>query len=385
MSGTLRFALASFPLLAGCHGYLQPTDVRPLPARSIATRSGGEIEARDGELYLRPHQGDIGVALGVSLVEDGNGITVANRLRPDTRLDPGDRIVIAAPVLPPPENERAEPRDPAKVAISKLRPPPENFAILRDLREAQTVRSSRDLAGYAAGTGWLALDLGVIRAGKEMVLRQKVEEVRTWIPVHHLDPDGVFRQNGVELCTLEDVPNDARPPAARPADVLVLRVARGCLAGRTGLRPLDLITNVKEFERTGRAAIRTQKGEKTIVIEEATRRDIWIPLLLSWEEGGMRSHIGFGPLDIIFHRSTAYEYNEGTDHYDSAARWSFLGTIQSRSRTEARGSLRHFGIDPVLDQARIEYAFDRLEKSSEKNQSPSWRMRENLEESLGAE
>src|SRR5437867_10142249 len=96
-----RLVLLAVCLLTGCHGYLRVPDGWPLPARSVPTCGGGEIEARDGEVFFSPHTRDVGASLGGSFTEVGEGVTVSSRRRATSRLEPGDRIVLVAAAIPP--------------------------------------------------------------------------------------------------------------------------------------------------------------------------------------------------------------------------------------------------------------------------------------------
>ncbi|MBI4605427.1 MAG: hypothetical protein HY721_25970 [Planctomycetes bacterium] len=338
--------------LAGCHGYLRPYDDTPLPARSAPTRGGGEVEVKEGEVFLRPGRRDIGARLGVELAEEAGRVVVARRLRPDAALEPGDRIASAA---------AAEP-----------------FA-----SPLHAVRSLADLAGYAAAEGWLTLELQVERGGAEVAVREKVRDERRRLPVRRWDPRSTFRRNGIELGSLADWDPQHVPPWAEPGDHLVLRVDVGSRAAQAGLRPLDVVANARGFERAGRALLRAPGGapRKLTVRARPPRRDLWLPLLLSWEADGARTHVGLGPIDAIFHYSSTVDYDAATDAHETTSRWSLFSVIGGGRE----GGGRWWNLDPSFDMARLDYAYSWATDRSRPDLSASWAEAAEMEDLLGAE
>ncbi len=395
-----RFLLFSFAVLpsflTGCrfHGYLEPGDESPLPARSAKTRSGGELEVRDGEVYLRSGPMDIGAALGANLIEDGDGVMVANRLRAETSLAPKDRIVYAAPVLEKPAGEKpADARSEAqrgKAQPTEPYPVPATLDDLRQLGQGHPVKSLSDLTGYRAGLGWLSLDLGVLRQGNEIVIRVKLKDDWQWFPVRRWDPNQVFRQNGIELCSLADWPAENLPAHAHGSEYLVLRVSRDAPAARAGLRPLDAISNPEQFERSGKAKVKRADGAKLefAVTGKKDPLDIWIPLFLSLETDGMRSHVGLGPFDLLFHRSSRLDYQPLTDSFSSRSGWSLLTAIQKEVESGSSGSARFFSLNPFFDLVRMPYWVEveelHQELQSVKGSRRLWGEKIDLEDHLDA-
>ena len=97
--------LPLFALLAvaGCSTTsLQPMKTTALPALTpIATDGGYQLELEpDGALVYRPASGDIEAALGVTLVESPDGLTVSAQLEAQTGLRPGDVIRRVRPCNP---------------------------------------------------------------------------------------------------------------------------------------------------------------------------------------------------------------------------------------------------------------------------------------------
>jgi len=382
----------------GCHGYLRPFDESPLPARATWTRGGDWMKVRDGQVYLLSSPEDVGTALGVSLSEGAQGVLVEERLDPGVDLRPEDHIVHVAPVLPPvpaPKSAagtaRAEETTQAAYDPQKV-PVPPDLASLRALPPGHPVRSLSDLSGYLAGTGWLLLDLGIIREGKDLVVRAKVAERYRPLATKRWDPRFVFRKNGIEACLLSDWNPDDRPKTAEAGDLLILRVATGSEAAFAGLRPLDLVTDPGSFERSGRALVRSGDGSlKRLRI--AARRErtvwltmdivtVWVPFLFSWESDGARSHLGIGPLDLLFHFSSRRDYNWHTDSFEIRRRWSLLGTVQQQVVLRPSGDWRTFSLDPLFDMTRFDYGNDLL---LARDPYPSWSGPEEIEDLLGAE
>lgn len=395
-----RFLLFSFAILpfflTGCrfHGYLEPADESPLPARSAKTGSGGELEVRDGEIYLRSGPMGIGAALGANLLEDGDGVVVANRLRAGAALAPKDRIVHAAPVLEKPAGEKpAAARSDApngKAQAPEPYPVPATPAALRQLGQSHPVKSLSDLTGYRAGLGWLSLDLGVLRQGSEIVIRVKLKDDRQWFPVRRWDPNQVFRQNGIELCSLASWPAENLPAHAQSSGYLVLRVSRDSPAARAGLRPLDAVANPEQFELSGKAKIVRADGARLEidVPRKKDTTDLWLPFLFSFEKDGIRSHFGLGPFDLLFHHSSRLDYEPIADSFASRSSWSILAAIQKEVDSRSSGSARFFSLNPFFDLVRMSYwlEVEELHQKLKSVKSPRrlWGEKIDLEDHLDA-
>ncbi len=374
----LKILGAFLPLLSSCHGYLLEPSPAPLPMVYVPTKGGEYLAAHEGLLFLSAGRSDIGAVLGAALEEDAQGVLVTNRLRADTTLEPGDRIVYVAAAIPPISppvmqlpREKSKPR-----AEERPEPPaPANLAELRALPQAHEVRSLDDLRGYRCCNRLLSIDLGVVRGDAEIVVRQKVETVRTPVPVARHDPDLVFRKNGIEICKLDSWPEERRPVGAEATDTLITYIERDSAAGRAGLRPLDLVTNGNDFARTGLARVRGRDGSlKDIQVKSPeTTLDFWIPFVVSLETDGTREHAGFGPFDLIHHYSEKIVYNASTDSYDRIERWSCFSLFQGRSREGQASKDEWTSLNPFLDLARLDYLLDRYPSRSHGPPSnPQW-------------
>jgi hypothetical protein len=237
---------------------------------------------------------------------------------------------------------------------------PKTLAELRALTQSQPVQKLDDLRGYRSGKGWLSLDLGIRRGAEETVVRERVEVERRAFTVERFDPGQVFRRNGIALCALEGWPEARLPALAARSDVLVLRVERDSEAGKAGLRPLDLVTDVERFRLTGKAQVRKPGGAfKTVTVpRRAGRIDLWIPLLFSFESDGFRSHEGLGPLDVLSHSSSSTHYDAATDGYTTAERESRLTIFQRLSWAGQGGVSSFYQLNPFIDAARLRYLMD---------------------------
>jgi hypothetical protein len=379
--------LAWSAAVAGCAygGYLQEPDLRPLPARSAITQGGHELEARDGDLFFRGGPADIGGALGAELVEEEGAVVVAALLRAETPLRPGDRIVAAAAVVPPrrsaaaPEGAAEQGEQPAPV------PPPAGIAALLALPWGQAVRRLDDLRGYRAGLGWVALDLGIRREGAELVARLRLEDEWRRLPVMRWDPDQVFRRAGIELCALDDWPEAMLPLYAGGEHHLVLRVERDAPAAHAGLRPLDAIVDARRFAATGKAVKVSPDGSRSeIAVPPRRRTDFRIPLAVSIEEDGVRSHLGLGPFDWLFHRSSIRSYDPDGDTFHLKTRWSLFSVLQGVSSRREGGEERYFALDPLIDFARLSYWFEKQDEDRREERAARWGKESAIEDFAGA-
>lgn len=389
-------------LLAGCHGYLLPFDERPLPAaRELACSGGGRVGLdAEGRLVLRPSPGDVAAALGVGLQETDAGLVVTHRLRTDALLEPEDVIVACAAELPPGEPVRRAHREaltgelvgrnalpfpresPGQIPDQPLAPgafeaftpaPPEEPGFLsaggiaalasagavRARATCHEVTSTADLRGYLAGAPWVVLDLVVRRGDREVVVRQPLVEPEEWFPVAEHRPE-VGRWHGVAVSRLADWPLERRPAWADADDLVVVRVVRDAPAARAGLRPLDVVPR-SEWPRLlegESVSVRRADGQPKQLPpfpERDAPADLYIPLLLSFEYDGHRTHIGVGPFDFLWHWSSREEYEPETDSYEKTWRWSAGTSIQGAGIREAGGVRETAGVN-LFDGARMEFA-----------------------------
>lgn len=462
--------LLALPLLAcsGCHSYLLPFDERPINAPIPLETEGGQRLDLDtkGQLMLRAGAGDLASALGVSLYPTKYGLMVTNRLRADTKLQPEDQIVYVAAVLPvggqrvrqahsfslrkhlglevkkqsfswgnidfvASQESGFDYFDPAQVlryATKIERPVPASRRLsrrrlreplrklpapgaLRKLPSAHAVRSLDDLRGYLCGMEWLQLDLLVIRDGKEVVVRQRLQEVTRWLPVRLWRPE-LTRYEGFDLVRVADLPPEGRPQKVKPEDLLVVRVARDAPLGRNGLRPLDVISRgclalflsggtlddeLVSFslfpgqeavmaeavalsrameKRDGKLPVRAADGTTKWIRPRKRERpiDLWIPFLFSYQSDGIRTHLGIGPLDLLFHYSDSARYEPETGGYVEQHRWSAGTSIQSLATKRESGTVDSGGINPLLDITRGEYFLKWFDApSTTRDRNMGWR------------
>jgi RNA polymerase sigma-70 factor (ECF subfamily) len=338
-------ALSLLAALAGCRGFELRRDDSPLPSRSAPARGGAELEVRAGEVTARPAAQDLGAYLGARLREDDEGVVVETRLRADTELEPGDRLREVGVVLP-------------------------------DAFHRHQVKRLADIAGYSAGAGWLLLELYVLRRNEERIVHVQLTDRRERVPARRWDPRGTFRRNGIELCALDDWPPELLPAWAEPTDHMVILVERGSEAGLAGLRPLDIVTNIHQFERTGRALVRRPDGTiQKLRVQTADEEDIWVPFLLSDEENAIRSYFGLGPLDALVHEVDQYDYDAATDSYQETHRSTYLSCLWY----ERRGNEVQMGVFPIFDPPRFK-TLTELNDRGEPDLSQSWSRSDELED-----
>jgi hypothetical protein len=402
-----RASLLALALLAsGCHSYLLPFDDRPLPARgSLETESGQRLAvAYDGELLARPPRGDVGAALGVGLFADEAGLVVSNQLHPDTPLIPGDKILWVAPVFPARAGRKIARLHEAALLGDSLADVEEGFdqfslprsrgaepgrrtpEALRQAAGAHGVKHHDDLRGYLCGLGWLNLDLLVARGDEQIVVRVALERREAWVPTRPLKSDR-SRWRGLALVGVEELPPALRPTGSVSGEVLVTRVARGSPLGRAGLRPLDVLTTRaadlllsrhkdlltqlfpkasssfgQTLEEDGAILVAARTPDGTLKQLEFVPRqaptDLWFPFLFSQQNDGTRSHLGVGPLDMLFHTSDELVYLPTQDRYLRSSRWSVLTIFQGGARRTNQGTEDWGGINFLVDDSRIRYFKD---------------------------
>jgi len=441
----LGLALAA-GALSGCRSYLRPMDLSPLPPCEAETEDGGRLRAEDGRLSLLPARHDAAALLGARLADDaqGRGVLVLGRTRSDAggpggSLAAGDRIVhwaVAAPrgaepttwtaggaggsgSLPYPSVEaavegeargsassfpgvrpRLDPRDiswpspgdaesSAWRAALKVGPPtPE---ALRRAAVGAAVGSRRDLAGIGALADIGAVDLVVVRGGREASVRARLRAEGTPLPTVPATlslapgfpsswgmtppPGSLGRDIGVEVVSLDGWPSrhsprhatdtSARASRTSGPPLLVTRVATGSPLARAGLRPLDVILEVlyrDDVTAEARALIVRGPDGRTRTIaftrrDPGSATDLWWPFLLSVQSDGRRSHVGVGPLELLFHRSATERYDPATDAVVRTTRTSVLGTFAFVSDEGASGGDAALGMY-VVDPARFGYFGD---------------------------
>ncbi|MDC3379289.1 hypothetical protein OAX78_03305 [Planctomycetota bacterium] len=368
-----RLVLCLALLTTGCvHDFLKPADTTPLPASVVLGTSGGfqlEIDA-EGQLVVRPSQDDIEAALGATLEETAEGVTVANRLSTESKLEAGDKILAVWPI-------------PAAAAASTSTGawvPTQNYSDrLREVYVQQEpfgpghVRAAghpvtvlSDLRGYALS--WVVLDVLVLRSGTEQVVRQEVGRpepvpTRLWYPT-------TTRRMGFEACYVADLPEAYWPVGATEEDLLVSYVAHGSVAGAQGLRPLDLIhhegvyepawawNDFVEWQATGADGV-----EKSVLIP-APSVAIDIDFFSLWEvdSDDSRTHVGLLPLDVLFHYHSWPEFNPRTNTYADRWAWSFLTLFQvSGLGGDGYNDWDSVSLNPFIDEPRMRYYMERMD------------------------
>lgn len=322
-----------------------------------------------------------------------------------------------------PEANPDEPPPPPKPV--ELPAPPADAKALRAQRAAHRVRALDDLRPYLVAPG-ACLDLVVVRSGAEVVVRQPLAEPHQWLPVRLWSPHAT-RWHGIDLVRVEDLPPEHRPADASLRDFLVVRVARDAPAGRAGLRPLDVVSNGDAFyllggrvsdwatrlqrtltpastdsatlespvplleepaddaagaaeddeaRQSGRVVARVRKPDGQVVrLEFEPRRpatELWFPFVFSYHTDGVRSHLGLGPFDLLFHHSSRVDYDPETDDYVSLTRWSVGTSIQGGGVSSQAGTDASGGVSPFLDGVRMRYLMDWLSVPDETSRRRGW-------------
>ena len=344
----------------GCHGYLRKPRRQLLPSGALLTRDGSELRADQGTLRLRIAPGDIEGILGVSLSETDAGLLVVDQLRGNTPLRSGDRLTTVLAATDSPYTLSAIHSDPA----------------------AEPIDSLPTLAPYALTPEGQALHLAVQRGG---------EEVAIAIPINRQLPlKGnayawfISSKYGIELIELDNWVDGSLPRHANSGDYLVLAVQEDSPAALAGLRPLDVIPVppsrdrdlIRARLREGRFGtlgssdgfrVLRQDGEHRIAVTPYYEpQNIWIPLIFSYESDGRRSHIGLGPLDVIYHSSSQKEYDVDSDAFVTRSRWSLLTCFRGVRHELPTGTSEDLGVSLILDPARTLYLGEYLTPSTDR-------------------
>ena len=141
-----------------------------------------------------------------------------------------------------------------------------------------------------------------------------------------------------------------------------MRVARDSPLGRAGLRPLDLVPResihaLLSLVGHRRVRVRDREGrEKRLhVVPRPEPIDLWIPLLFSFQDDGVRWHLGLGPLELLYHASGSVQYDVETDSYERTRRWSVGTSVQSAWVEGVGGQRATAGVNLFFDGARTAY------------------------------
>lgn len=302
-----------------------------------------------------------------------------------------------------------------------LIPPVPTPAALREARAGHPVRAADDLRGYLTAPG-VALDLLVVRGGEEVVVRVPLVEPHRWLPVRLWAPH-LTRWHGIDLVRVADLAPEHQPAGAGPRDFLVVRVARDAPAGRAGLRPLDVVPegevvgllggalevlvhllrprdpeelrrlmegggelplNPRDYfdedgaplRRPDEVAVRVRAPDGTTKAMAFSPREqpteLWFPFLFAYHSDGVRSHLGLGPLDLLFHHSARGDYDPEADAYEYVTRWAVGSSIEGGGVTHARGTQGWGGVSPLVMRARADYFFDWLSVPEETRRRRGW-------------
>jgi len=337
--------------LAGCHSYLLPADQRAMPHRSAPTRGGDRLEADEGRLSVR--KSSIAEALDVVLVEDEGGVLVDACLRDKSAFEPGDRILLVKLELPDRRGALHRASAPTATAIPARDP------------SWIPVRKLEDLDGFQAIRDVVHLDFSVVREKHRVIVCAEPDFGPRQLPVAAAGGAGA-RELGVEVCAVSDWPESLLPAHAKRDDMLVVRVSRDSALGMAGLRPLDVIV-AGTTHRLGSPGlkpgtkhelkVRKPDGRERVLRYEAPREpvELWVPFLLSVQWDDRRTHVGLGPLDVLFHGHRRSEYDPATDSYATASGWS-LGTVVQRGvERDGSGSKGMFHVEPLTDDVRLGY------------------------------
>jgi len=278
---------------------------------------------------------------------------------------------------------------------SQLPPAPTPESV-RARPSSHPVETVDDLRPYLTAGAWVELHLVVIRDGRELVVRQRLEEEVELLPVRSWNPE-LTHWHGLELVRVSDWPQDRRPKHAQPSDLLVIRVARDAPAGRAGLRPLDtvpveslpgLLGEDYLLESTGIEpgegpawVLANRPTDAPVLVRGAdgqpralepfsareTSTEVWFPFLFSYQNDGVRLHLGIGLLDSVFHFSRRYDYVPSTDSYATTWRFACSSAIQGASVSTPEGHRRTAGINAFhIDGARLDYWSEWFQAGSER-------------------
>ena len=99
---------------------------------------------------------------------------------------------------------------------------------------------------------------------------------------------------------------------------------------------------------------------------------LWFPFLFSYHNDGVRTHLGFGPFDLLFHYSTRTEYVPTTDSYEQTWRWSWGTMLQGHGVDRESGESSSEGIHMLLDGARIQYFGEWMDAYDEAKDRRGW-------------
>lgn len=386
--------VCALPLLVatGCSApFLRPMSLAALPARAaIPTRGGEQLELEaDGSLVVRPRYGDLERAFGARFAEDATEVRVAELVRGDCPLRPGDRIdaVEGGVVFGEPPSERARrtylgAAEPGETSPAQATPWGGTPAVapVRPVGRGHPVRGLDDLRGYTLA--WCVLDLRVLREGKPTTVRIEVGAPRP-VAARKQNPDRT-RPAGYEAVWLESLPPELRPTEER-GSLLVTWVAEGSPLARQGLRPFDQAVpafwgSLLDADPARPAALEEwAQGPAFEAVwgpDGRAKDALWVPpqdpaekslpLLFAVVEGAGRSRIGVGPFDWIFHTHTIESYDRRTDRYLSRRDTSLLGLFSwSSAEGDGRHDLVSGSLGLGLDEARAHYWLELLNLSED--------------------
>ncbi len=376
---------------------------------------------------LRPDDRIAGVAAALPRVGEELAELHRKLLQHEVASGPSSSLQLDPATGSPGEGGPRHPLDEFEPSMTQksLEPPPvPTPAELKARASAHPVRTVGDLRPYLIAPG-AALDLLVLRGGQEVVVRVPLIEPHRWLPVRLWAPH-LTRWHGIDLARVGDLAPEHQPVGAKARDFLVVRVARDAPAGRAGLRPLDVVPEAEVVGLLGggqevllqalrprdvdearvlmerreqgaplpldpeayvspdgdllrtpnRVPVRVRAPDGTIkgLVFEPRQPDVelWFPFLFAYHSDGSRTHLGFGPLDLLFHHSSKIEYDPESDSYGYVTRWSFGTSIQGGGVTRERGTDAWGGMNPFVDGTRADYLFDWLDVPDETLRRRGW-------------